>query len=174
MQAVNLSIIIVNYATPQLCNDCLGSIYSNHPNSIDKTLVVDNKSPDNSIDLISDYLNRNNLNDSVGLITSDKNAGFSSGNNIGIKASSSGFVLLLNSDTVVRPGAIELLVKTLQDNPQMGMASPRLEWTDGTPQESCFRFHRPINELIRSAATGPITRLFKRYEVPLRVSGKVL
>ena len=56
----------------------------------------------------------------------------------------------------------------------MGMASPRLEWPDGTPQESCFRFHRPINELIRSAATGPITRLFKRYEVPLRVSDNVI
>lgn len=174
MQAVNPSIIIVNYATPQLCNDCFGSVYSNYPNSIVKTLVVDNKSPDNSIDLISDYLNRNNLNDSVGLIANDENAGFSSGNNIGIKASSSEFVLLLNSDTIVRPGAIDLLVKTLQDNPQMGMASPRLEWPDGSPQESCFRFHRPINELIRSAATGPITRLFKRYEVPLRVSGKIL
>ena len=174
VQTKNLFTIIVNYATPKLCNACLESIYSNHPNSIDKTLVIDNKSPDNSIDVISDYIKHNNLNDYVGLITSGKNAGFSSGNNIGIKASDSEFVLLLNSDTIVRAGAIELLVKALQDNPLMGMASPGLEWPDGIPQESCLRFHKPINELIRSAATGPITRLFKRYEVPLRVSDKVI
>ena len=173
VRSENLSIIIVNYATPQLCNDCLDSVNSTHPESIDKTLVVDNKSPDRSIELISDYLSRNSLKKSIGLITSDKNNGFSSGNNIGIKTTSSEFVLLLNSDTIVRPGAIESLVKTLQDNPKMGMASPRLEWPDGSPQESCFRFHRPINELIRSASTGPITTLFKRYEVPLRVSDKV-
>jgi len=137
-------------------------------------IIVDNNSPDNSINVICDYLFSNNLFESVDLIASDKNSGFSSGNNIGIKASNSEFILLLNSDTLVRPGAIELLIRTLQDNPQMGMASPRLEWPDGTPQESCFRFHRPINELIRAAATGPITRLFKRYEVPLRVSDKVV
>ena len=173
MWAENLSIIIVNYATPQLCNDCLNSIYPNHPDSIDKTLVVDNKSPDNSIDLISDYLSRNGLKDFVDLIASRKNAGFSSGNNLGINLCDSEYILLLNSDTIVRPGAIELLVKTLDENPQMGLASPRLEWPDGSPQESCFRFHRPINELIRSAATGPVTKLLKRYEVPLRVSDKI-
>ena len=73
----------------------------------------------------------------------------------------------------MRPGAIETLVQTLQDNPKMGMASPRLEWPDGSPQESCFRFHRPVNELIRSACTWPITRLLKRYEVPLPVCDEI-
>ena len=174
MLTQKLSIIIVNYATPELCNDCLDSVLTIHPRSIDKTFVVDNKSHDNSIELISNFIRDNNLADLVNLIPSASNNGFSSGNNIGINASTSEFVLLLNSDTIVRPGAIDLLVKTLRDNPKMGMASPRLEWPDGAPQESCFRFHRPINELIRSASTGPITRLFKRYEVPLRVSDKII
>ena len=167
------SAIIINFKTPDLVVDCLKSLAEEGVLGLTR-VIVDNNSMDNSIDLISDYLSCNNLLDSAELIASNKNAGFSSGNNIGINASSSEFFLLLNSDTIVRPGAIDLLVKTLQDNPQMGMASPRLEWPDGSPQESCFRFHRPINELIRSAATGPITKLFKRYEVPLRVSERVL
>lgn len=167
------SAIIINYRTPDLTVDCLKSLIEVGVFGLTR-IIVDNNSPDNSINVICDYLFSNNLFESVDLIASDKNSGFSSGNNIGIKASNSEFILLLNSDTLVRPGAIELLIRTLQDNPQMGMASPRLEWPDGTPQESCFRFHRPINELIRAAATGPITRLFKRYEVPLRVSDKVV
>jgi len=167
------SAIIINYRTPDLTVDCLKSLIEVGVFGFTR-IIVDNNSPDNSINLISDYLLSNNLFESVDLIASDKNSGFSSGNNIGIKASNSEFMLLLNSDTIVHPGAIELLIRTLQDNPHMGMASPRLEWPDGTPQESCFRFHRPINELIRAAATGPITRLFKCYEVPLRVSDKVV
>ena len=103
------------------------------------------------------------------LIENCVNNGFSSGNNVGINESTSEYILLLNSDSLVSYQSIELLVKLLQDNPNVGIASPRLEWPDGKPQESCFRFHRPINELIRSACTGPITKLFKRYEVPIAV-----
>ena len=169
------SIVIVNYRTPDLCIQCLNSLLClEHWGLSVGSLIIDNNSNDGSLDSL--HIWQKNVNTFVNfkIIPSSVNKGFSSGNNIGINASDGEFVLLLNSDTIVRPGAIELLVKTLQDNPQMGMASPRLEWPDGTPQESCFRFHRPINELIRSAATGPITRLFKRYEVPLRVSDNVI
>jgi len=172
MQKSTTSIVIVNYKTPELCIDSLKSLQLGGFSNVD-VFVVDNASNDDSIDKLNLAITENSWN-TAEVIQSQSNSGFSSGNNIGINASNSEFVLLLNSDTIVRPGAIELLVKTLQDNPQMGMASPRLEWPDGSPQESCFRFHRPINELIRSAATGPITRLFKRYEVPLRVSDKVI
>lgn len=172
MQISTASIVIVNYKTPDLCIDSLKSLQPESSSYLN-VFVVDNASNDNSLDKI-DFAIKENSWKSVKVIQSQSNSGFSYGNNIGITTSNSELVLLLNSDTIVRPGAIELLVKTLQDNPQIGMVSPRLEWPDGSPQESCFRFHRPINELIRSAATGPITRLFKRFEVPLRVSDMVL
>lgn len=162
-----VSTVIVNYRTAQLCIGSLGSLETIN-NISHETIVIDNASNDGSAEHIEHAIAENSW-DKVRTIYSTDNLGFSAGNNIGINATSSEFVVLLNSDTIVRPGAIETLVKTLQDNPQMGMASPRLEWPDGKPQESCFRFHRPINELIRSACTGPITKLFKRYEVPLAV-----
>ena len=68
MLTQKLSIIIVNYATPELCNDCLDSVLTIHPRSIDKTFVVDNKSHDNSIELISNFIRDNNLADLVNLI----------------------------------------------------------------------------------------------------------
>lgn len=174
MSSNNTSIIIVNYGTPKLCVDSLSSLYLDPTsrNSIAKTIVIDNKSKDNSVSLIASAISQNNWTDSVSIVPNKLNSGFSAGNNVGILSSNSEYVLLLNSDTIVWPGAVELLVKVLDENPKSGMASPRLEWPDGTPQESCFRFHRPINELIRSAASGPITKLFKRYEVPLSVSDK--
>ena len=166
------SVVIVNYKTANLTIDCLQSLEL-EVNANLEVLAVDNASNDNSMALFDQEI-KNNKWHQVKTLGADFNGGFSFGNNIGINASASEFFLLLNSDTIVYPGAVDLLIKTLQENPDMGMASPRLEWPDGTPQESCFRFHRPINELIRSAATGPITRLFKRYEVPLRVSDNVI
>jgi GT2 family glycosyltransferase len=165
------TIIVVNYKTADLCIDCVNSLYLDTflKRSV---IVVDNASNDGSIKSIGSIIIKERWSN-FEFVVSDENWGFSAGNNIGIKTSSSEYVLLLNSDTLVRPGAIELLVKTLENNPTMGMASPRLEWPDKTPQESCFRFHRPVNELIRTAATGPITKLFKSYEVPLSVSDEI-
>jgi len=162
-----LSVVIVNYKTPKLCLDCLDSIYQDDATNAE-ILIVDNHSNDSSVEIISRSFGEHNRYRKR-IICSDVNAGFSAGNNIGIKESSADFILLLNSDTIVRLDAIDLLLQSLIDNPNIGMASPRLEWPDGKPQESCFRFHRPINELIRSACTGPITKLFKRYEVPIAV-----
>lgn len=166
-----LSIIIINYKTPELCIGCLASLSNINSITVEK-VVIDNASNDGSVAQITQSITQNNWSHTK-VISSENNGGFSAGNNIGISDSMGDFILLLNSDTIVRPGAIDLLVQTLIDNPDIGMASPRLEWPDEQPQESCFRFHRPINELIRSACTGPITKLFKRYEVPIAVGDEI-
>ena len=163
-----VSVVTVNYKTPSLCIDSLASILPANGDNID-VILVDNASNDASVDKINTAISVNGWKE-ISVVSAETNAGFSAGNNIGIKASAGDYVLLLNSDTIVRPGAIEIMAKTLAEYPSTGMVSPRLEWSDGTPQESCFRFHRPINELIRSAATGPVTRILKRFEVPLAVS----
>lgn len=163
-----LSIIIINYKTPELCIACLASLASISSIAVE-TIIIDNASNDGSVAEIRQSIAQNNWSHTT-VISSDNNGGFSAGNNIGISASKGDFVLLLNSDTIVRPGAVERLVEALVNDSKVGMASPRLEWPDGRSQESCFRFHRPINELIRSACTGPITKLLKRYEVPVPVA----
>jgi len=45
----------------------------------------------------------------------------------------------------------------------LGLISPRLEWLDTTPQESCFRFHTSVSQMIGSANTGLITKLLCRF-----------
>ena len=166
-----LSVVIVNYKTPALCIDCLASLSVIAEIDLE-IIVVDNASMDDSLAQIDQAITDNNWT-SVTLVGSPDNGGFSSGNNIGISISRGDLILLLNSDTIVSAGAFELLVQTMLDNPRAGMVSPRLEWTDGSPQESCFRFHHPANELIRSACSGPVTRLLKRYEVPMPVTDKI-
>lgn len=163
------SSVIVNYKTPQLCIDCLRSLFVS---SCTQIVIVDNASNDGSLNALNSFVSETGSK-TISVLESHANGGFSSGNNLGIKSCNGKYILLLNSDTIVRPGAIELLIKTLDDNPEIGIVSPLLESPNGEPQESCFRFHRPINEIIKSAASGPITKLFSKYEVPLRVSAEI-
>jgi GT2 family glycosyltransferase len=115
------------------------------------------------------WIRDNDADDCTRLIESSTNGGFAAGNNIGIKSCDARFYLLLNSDTLVREGALERLLTAMASALDVGLVSPRLEWPDGEPQESCFRYHRPISELISSARTGIITRMLSRYEVPMTV-----
>jgi len=162
---VKLSIIIVNYKTPELCIDCLKSIKMGKGIEV---IIVDNASSDGSLELIRDAIELLNS-DLISLIDSKHNGGFSAGNNIGIRASKGKYCLLLNSDTIVRPGAVEKMVRLVDENPSIGIASPRLESLDGSPQESCFNFYRPINEFIKASGTGVITKMLQGYQlsVPL-------
>lgn len=171
-QKKKIVVIIINYRTPQLTLDCLESLIPELMPLEAKVVVVDNDSRDDSCEIIQNWIDNKNEGEQVELIASVENTGFSGGNNCGIRHINAEYYLLLNSDTLLRKGAISLLLDAVVKEPSAGLVSPRLEWPDGTPQESCFRFHTPISELIGSATTGPITRLFKKFNVPCRVSNK--
>ena len=62
----------------------------------------------------------------VTVIASPTNLGFGRANNRGLARARGAWLLLLNPDTVVEPGAIETLIAFLAAHPTAGMAAPRL------------------------------------------------
>jgi len=165
-----LLVVIVNYKTPQLLINCLESLLPEIEDLALKVVIVDNASEDGSVEFIQNWISNQNSTNVVQLLISSENFGFSGGNNIGIKAVKADYYLLLNSDTLVRPGAISLLLEAAKQDKSLGLISPRLEWLDARPQESCFRFHTPISQMISSANTGLITKLFSKFDVPYAVT----
>lgn len=165
---LELLIVIINYKTAKMVIDCLQTVLPQLAPG-QAVVVVDNFSNDGSAEEIEQWLNTNNI-EHVTLIKSPVNTGFSGGNNIGIRSRSADHYLLLNSDTLLREGALSALLATARNNPKAGLVSPRLEWPDGKPQISCFRYHSPFSELINAAASGPVTRLLNRWNVPIDVS----
>lgn len=162
---IDLAIIIINYKTPYLTVSVLESLIGDVDVTSMKVVLVENDSRDNSLASLNEWISENAAESWVKLIDAGKNTGFSGGNNIGIKSVKAKNYLLLNSDTIVRPGAIRILLETAGKYPDAGLISPRLEWTNGVPQESCFRFHTPLSELINSASTGAVTKTFSKYVV---------
>lgn len=167
-----LAIVIINYKTPDLVVAVLESLKTEVDPDAMQVIVVDNDSRDNSLICLNKWTQKNHAATWIKLVDAGHNTGFSGGNNIGIRSVKAKYYLLLNSDTIVRPGAIQTLLDAANQNPDVGLVSPRLEWEDATPQESCFRFHTPVSELITSASTSVVTRLFSKYVVPQQVIEK--
>lgn len=164
-----VGVVIINYRTPDLVTANLAALIPELAPNDAVAVVVDNKSGDGSADTIEAFL-RTSGSGRVFLIRSPENTGFSGGNNIGFSALDARFYLALNSDALVRPGAIAALVSAARKRPDAGLVAPRLEDPDGTAQVSCFRFFSPMSEFLRAAETGPLDRMFERSLVPRPVA----
>jgi N-acetylglucosaminyl-diphospho-decaprenol L-rhamnosyltransferase len=171
---IKLAVVIVNYRTAHLVVQCLDSLQSELADVNARVIVVDNRSQDDSLPTLRKWIAAHDAGGLVQVIEAGSNSGFSAGNNVGIRAVDADYYLLLNSDTIVRPEATRVLLETADSHPRAGIVSPRLEWPDATPQESCFRYASPWSELVDAAQTGPVTALFDWSVVALPVSDSIV
>lgn len=169
----DLSVVIINYRTPEMTIDCVNSLIPELKDINAKVIIVDNASGDDSTSIIRKYINDSNNNSAVDLIQSKKNLGFSGGNNLGINAVNAKYYLLLNSDTIVKEYAIERLMASIQSNSKVGLVTPALHSENGEIQDSCFRYMTPISEFIAAARTGIIYKLLSKYVIPLSITSEV-
>lgn len=163
--SVDTAIVIVNYQTAGMLIDCISKMLDTIDFKSVAICIVDNFSNDGSYETIKDWVEDKQLSENVLLVRAATNGGFSAGNNIGIKAISAKYYLLLNSDAYIKQSSIDRLKKTFTLDPKIGLASPRLTWEDGTPQESTFNFFHPITEFVHQANTGVISSRLQKYVV---------
>jgi hypothetical protein len=164
---------IVNYCSSDLVCRMLPSLIEQLDETQDKVVVVDNCSPDDSLKKLEEFVHDYELRDCVVIVTSDKNGGFSYGNNFALKVAiekfqaEPDFVWLLNPDTLVQPGAFEALLDFLSSNSKVGIVGSRLEGENGTPQESAFNFYTVMSEFLYSMSLGFLKALFPKKSVSL-------
>ena len=111
----------------------------------------------------------------VRVIEMGANVGFARANNAGIRASTGRLILLLNSDTVVPPGAIDALVVTLDSHPDVAVVGPRLVNGNGQAELSFGSMISPLGELRQKRQTqDTIERMTREPRYPDWVSGACL
>lgn len=157
-----LSIIIVNFNGGGHLQRCLASLAAHPAQAHRETIVVDNASTDGSEAHATRFAG-------VRLVALPENAGFSAGNNAGIRASSGDLLLLLNNDTIVGAGALDALVARLEAHPEAGIAGPRLVDAEGRAELSFGPMISPLGELrqkvilaLHRAGSGPVGRWVER------------
>jgi N-acetylglucosaminyl-diphospho-decaprenol L-rhamnosyltransferase len=163
----SVGVVIVNYRTSDLTRDCLHSLAPEVRSLPDcRVVVVDGGSGDGSAERLIEALRENGWSDWAEVLALAENRGFAAGNNAAVKlllksTRPPDYVLLLNPDTVVRPGAIAALIEFLETHPEAGIAGSRLENVDGTPQRSAFRFPGLASEFEAAVKLGLVSRLLK-------------
>jgi len=141
-----LAIVIVSFNAKADLERCLRSLYEAPPSTPHETVVFDNASSDGSAEAAARWPR-------VRVLRSERNLGFAAGTNAGIRATSGPLVLLLNSDTIVPPGAIDALVGDLAVREREGVVAvgPRLVNADGRPELSFGSMVGPLVELRQKA-----------------------
>jgi len=164
----SVSIIIVSYNTRADLERCLESLHSAPPAAPHEIVVVDNGSTDGSADAARRWKD-------VRVIDAGGNLGFARANNIGIRASRSVNLLLLNSDTIVPPGAIDRLLAELDAEPEVAVVGPRIVDEQGRAELSFGRMMGPLNELRQKRlGRSPASALTRRRHYPDWVSAACL
>lgn len=117
-----VSIITVNFNQSLVTEQLLASIESTNNYSNIEIIVIDNASKINPVPgWIAKYNN-------IHFMRSELNLGFAGGNNMGIKVASGDYLFLVNNDTEFTEGLVEKLVKIMEENPKIGMASPKIRY----------------------------------------------
>ena len=156
----DVSVIIVNYNTFKMTSDCINSIYKNTNSISFEIILVDNNSSECNADLFL-----KSFSDLV-LIKSDSNVGFAKGNNLGIRKATGKYILLLNSDTLLKNNAIKTSFDYLENHSRAGVLSLRLVFPSGIHQSVCQRFPSIRYQLFE------LLRLHKL--VSKKVAGRIL
>ncbi len=115
-----VSIITVNFNQSELTREFLGSICKFYEHPKVEIIVVDNGSvPNLTNELSKEY-------PEAIFIRSEQNLGFAGGNNLGIQKGSGDYYFLVNNDTEFTEGLVESLSNILDDNPNVGIVSPKI------------------------------------------------
>ena len=150
---MDLSIILVNYKSPHLVLDCVESIYQETKRHTFEIIVVDNFSGDQSEEIIRKAYPQ------VIWIPMSYNAGFARANNAGIRAATGEHVLILNTDTLIRDGALDKAIDLFEAEPGAAAAGVQLLNPDGSHQISGAHFMAGgMNFLLPLPYTGKFIR----------------
>lgn len=122
---MDVSIIIINYKTPDLVIDCVKSIKEQTKDLLYEIIVVDNASNDGSAEILNGELAGD-----IKLIESGENLGFGKANNLGVEHAKGEYIFLLNSDTILINNAVKILHDYIINTKGVGVVGGNLYSVD--------------------------------------------
>jgi GT2 family glycosyltransferase len=124
----DVSVVVVTWNALPWVERALVSVRGN------ETIVVDNGSTDGTVELVRERF------PDARLIQEAENRGFGGGSNVGMRAATGDWFLLLNSDAWATDGALERLAAFGEAHPEAAVVGPKLRFPDGRLQRSVRGF----------------------------------
>ncbi len=114
-----VSVVVISFNSRQYVDGCLQSLLAQDYGNVE-IVVVDNASTDGTAEYIADHYPQ------VRLILAGDNLGFGGGNNLGVAEATGEYLAFVNMDTVVDANWLTPLVTTLEENPDIGLATAKI------------------------------------------------
>src|SRR5271156_3932337 len=145
----DLEVVIVSHGAEGLLRRCLESLRARPPRTATmRVTVVDSGSPDGTPDMVEREFPEFHLERRA-------NIGFSAANNLVLRESRAGAVLLLNPDTEVYDGTLDICLERLAADPRIGMVGAKLVREDGELDHAAKRsFPPPLAALAHFTGIG--------------------
>ncbi|MCD8089639.1 MAG: glycosyltransferase family 2 protein, partial [Clostridiales bacterium] len=135
---MDISVVIVNYNTKELCRQAVEAVLNNLDDLSAEVIVADNSSKRAEFFTSDDSR--------VRVFSRLPNKGFGTASNFGARKALGRYILFLNSDTIMQPGTLKRVVTYMDENPDVGCAGIRTLLEDGTLDHGCKRgFPTPFN-----------------------------
>jgi GT2 family glycosyltransferase len=131
---MKLSIVIICWNDWKVIENCLRSVTESTHKIEYEVIVSDNGSTDGSIEKIRAQFPH------VRLIENGANLGFARGNNVGIKAATGDYILILNPDTIIHDGSLDRWIEFADKHPEAGAFGCQVHNPDGSYQRSARPF----------------------------------
>ncbi len=175
---MKLLVAITSYKVTDLTIDCLRSLsaqISRVPGM--KVAVCENGSGGDAADQLRRAIEENGWNSWADLLEVNPNRGFTGGTNAVIRPAMQSddppeYVLLLNSDTIVKEYALDALVEFMDGHPRAGIAASMLITPDGQVEMSPFRFPNIVTEFDRGLRLGIVSKLLSPWSIEFPKSDK--
>lgn len=146
MSKVSVSIVIVSFNTKDLLSNCLDSLKDVSKEMSFEVIISDNGSTDGTIEFVKHYAKKSTF--AIILLENIANLGFAKANNCARSIAKGEYVLFLNPDTIVHPGALTSSRSYLHNNSNVGAVTCKVVLPDGTlDRDTRRRFPTPFISL---------------------------
>ncbi len=138
-QKIVISTIILTWNSEKYIRKCIDSLLIEliNFNERHEVFIIDGGSKDFTLEILEELSSKYS---NIHIIRLQKNMGTTISRNIGIRESKGKYIFILDSDTEVQKGTINILVDTLNKRNNIGIVAPRLFYPDGSIQPSCKKF----------------------------------
>lgn len=158
--SVDITLSIITWKAKELLKQLLDSIQANVDGVSHEIIVLDNQSGDGTVEMVEGKYPE------VRLIKNSSNVGVAPARNKVFEVATGRYILILDVDTKVQPGAIKTLVKIMDTHPEVAIGGPKLVYGNGRLQLSCRPFPSPLNIMIEGTFLKdwfPNSRFVKEY-----------
>jgi hypothetical protein len=139
---IDLSVVIITYECRALLEQCIGSVRAATKTVSYEIVVVENGSTDGTPDWLR-------AQPDIRPIFNETNRGVAPARNQGLQAARGRYLLILDADTIVEPGAPDTLVACMDARPDAGLGAPKLTDADGNLQLTCRLYPTAFSKIYR-------------------------